>query len=66
MSDDGTGAGLEIPSIMIGNHHGKMIKEFLNDATKEEINSIRLKAVFEMYHPANNIVDLKLWYTTAD
>lgn len=66
MSDDGTGAGLNMPSMMIGNRHGNKLKDYLKNASPEEIKKIRLKAVYEMKHPANNIVDFKLWYTSAD
>ena len=66
MSDDGTGAGLDMPSMMIGNRHGNILKDYLSTASAEEIKAIRLKAIYEMKHPSNNIVDMKLWYTTAD
>ena len=37
MSDDGTGAGLNMPSMMIGNRHGNKLKDFLKNASPQEI-----------------------------
>ena len=41
MSDDGTGAGIRIPSVLIGSKDGQMLKDYLKGATAEEIKQIR-------------------------
>jgi len=33
MSDDGTGAGIRIPSVLIGNGDGMVLKEYLKTAS---------------------------------
>lgn len=37
MSDDGTGAGIRIPSMLISKQDGDILMEFLKNATKEEL-----------------------------
>ena len=37
MSDDGTGMGLTIPSVLIGNKDGKILQDFMKTADAEEL-----------------------------
>lgn len=37
MSDDGTGAGIRIPSMLIGKEDGKKLLKFLEGASNEEL-----------------------------
>lgn len=46
MSDDGTGAGLNMPSMLIGKKHGDIIKSWMRTATPADLAKLRLKAVF--------------------
>lgn len=38
MSDDGTGAGIRMPSMLIGKSDGKILIDFITTASKEELN----------------------------
>lgn len=37
MSDDGTGAGIRIPSMLISQKDGKILFDFMDNCTKEEL-----------------------------
>ena len=37
MSDDGTGAGLNIPSLLVSNKDGQKLIDWLKNATTEEL-----------------------------
>mgnify|MGYP000863899878 CR=1 FL=1 len=65
MSDDGTGQGLRIPSMIISMKDGQLLKDFLSTASTDEISKVQLTAQFEMANPDNS-VDVKFWYTTND
>ena len=36
MSDDGTGAGIRIPSVLIGNRDGKVLKDYMTTGRSDE------------------------------
>jgi hypothetical protein len=64
MSDDGSGAGLRIPSMMINNADGEKILKFMQEATQEELDSIRIVASFDMRRPDNR-VEYDVWYSAT-
>ena len=41
MSDDGTGAGIRIPSVLIGNADGQKLKKFIETASAEDVKKIK-------------------------
>jgi hypothetical protein len=65
MSDDGTGAGIRIPSIMIGNNDGSKLVAYISMAEFEDLKDIELNIHFVNPHP-QDVVDLEVWYTSAD
>lgn len=66
LSDDGTGAGIRIPAIMINKKQGQLIKEHLEKASDEERKSTFLKAEFESSRGQTNVVMTEFWYTSSD
>ena len=42
MSDDGTGAGIRIPSVLIGRRDGKKIKEWFETASAEDKTKVNI------------------------
>jgi hypothetical protein len=44
MSDDGTGAGIRIPSVLISKRDGQKLIDFLRTASKEELEQIAIVA----------------------
>ena len=64
MSDDGSGAGLRIPSMMISKKDGDKILKFMNEATLEELESIRMTASFDMKRPDNR-VEYDVWFSST-
>ena len=63
MSDDGTGAGIRIPSMLIGSIDGeKLIKWYVN-ATEEEKQQLVIMCEFEMRYNSRNVVDYDFWMT---
>lgn len=65
MSDDGTGAGLRIPAVLIGQRDGKKLMDFFGSATKQEKRTVNVNINFMKPHP-QNVVDFTFWYTSAD
>lgn len=65
MSDDGSGAGLEIPALLISYRDGQILKNFMKHSDPTEISEISLQAKFEMSHPDDS-VDVDIWYTSND
>jgi len=65
LTDDGTGAGIRIPSVMIGNSDGQRLKRFFESATDEERQALKLNIQFLSAHPQKN-VDVQFWYTSSD
>jgi hypothetical protein len=55
MSDDGTGTGIRIPSMLIGRKDGQILKDFLAKATPEQKQQASLSAVFAMENPENKV-----------
>lgn len=44
MSDDGSGAGLEIPSLLIGYKDGQILKNFLLHSDPSQVSEVSLTA----------------------
>ncbi len=65
MSDDGKGAGIRIPSMLIGKKDGKVLRDFLLNSSPEVASTASLAAEFVMRHP-DNIVEWSLWYTSSN
>jgi hypothetical protein len=65
MADDGTGAGIRIPSILIGNKDGQILKKYLQTATKEDLKKIKFNIEFNAPVKGNTVY-IDLWYTNSD
>ena len=65
MSDDGTGAGIRMPSMLISRQDGQVILDFLQTASEEDLNQLVIMASFEMSRPDNR-VEYDLWYSSSD
>lgn len=65
MSDDGTGMGIRIPSLLIGNKDGQKLKDFMSKASPEEVKQIIFNIEFNM-PVKRDIVNFEYWYTQAD
>ena len=65
MSDDGTGAGIRIPSMLISKKDGEILKEFLRKSDPFLAASAALSAEFVMENP-DNTVEMQLWYTSSN
>ena len=63
MSDDGTGAGIRIPSMLIGNKDGEKLLAWFKDANQTEKESLVLMSEFVM--PSHDIVDFDFWFTSS-
>jgi hypothetical protein len=61
MSDDGAGAGIRIPSMLISKSDGRKLIDFLESASKEELEQLSMMAVFDMTRPDNR-VEYDLWF----
>ena len=46
MSDDGTGGGIRIPSMLIGQNDGNKLIKWFEDASDEEIHKLVLMSDF--------------------
>lgn len=55
MSDDGTGGGIKIPSMIITQKDGQKITKFLASASKSELDSLALMATFKLDKPDNRV-----------
>lgn len=65
MSDDGTGAGIRIPSMLISKQDGDILMEFLKNATKEELAQVHVLASFDISKSINR-VEYNLWYSSSN
>ena len=46
MTDDGTGAGIRIPSVLIGNADGQKLKNYILTASEEDVKKIKFNINF--------------------
>mmetsp|Transcript_20067 Transcript_20067/g.22394 ORF Transcript_20067/g.22394 Transcript_20067/m.22394 type:complete len:225 (-) Transcript_20067:728-1402(-) len=67
MVDDGTGSGINIPSLLIGKKDGDKIIHQLEKCVEEEEEGacVQLLAQFEMPHPDDR-VEYDFWYTSSN
>lgn len=65
MSDDGTGGGIRIPSMLIGKTDGKKLIDFLKRASDQELDQTAIMAQFIMEKPDNR-VEYDLWFTSSN
>lgn len=65
MSDDGTGAGIRIPSMLISKKDGMKLIDFMKTASAEELNQIQVLASFVMSRPDNR-VEYDIWYSSSN
>lgn len=66
LSDDGTGAGIEIPAMLINKKQGDILKKFIQTAPGDEVKALTLKATFEPNRLDSNDVNAELWYTSGN
>lgn len=64
MSDDGTGAGIRIPSMLISKKDGQKLIDFINTASKEEIMTFGVMASFDLARPDNR-VEYDVWLSSS-
>ena len=66
MSDDGSGAGIRIPSMLISKADGAKLVDFLQTASDEELSQVSLLADFSLKrHDGDNKVDYDIWYSST-
>ena len=65
MSDDGTGGGIRIPSMLIGKTDGKKLIDFLTKSNDEELKQIAIMAEFRMEKPDDR-VEYDIWFTSSN
>jgi hypothetical protein len=65
LSDDGTGGGIRIPSMLITKSDGKKLLDFVRRASDEEIEQLAIMAEFVMEKPDNR-VEYDIWYTSSN
>lgn len=63
MSDDGTGGGIRIPSMLIGENDGKKLIEWYKQASDKERKSMVLMCEFVM--PEHQNVNVDFWFTSS-
>ena len=62
LSDDGTGAGIRIPAMLINKKQGDILKKYIMNGDDLPI----LKAEFNVARDVENKVKTELWYTSSD
>jgi len=69
MSDDGTGGGIGIPSLMISKKDGNKLIEFLKNMSPEDKQgyktSVKIMVSFDLDKPDNR-VEYDIWYTSSN
>ncbi|CDW80556.1 vacuolar sorting receptor 3 [Stylonychia lemnae] len=65
LSDDGTGGGIRIPSMIITKTDGKKLIDFVKRASQTELDQLALMAEFMMEKPDNR-VEYDLWFTSSN
>ena len=55
MTDDGSGAGLRIPSMLVSKEDGSKLIDFMETASKKELESVLLLANFDMTRKDNRV-----------
>jgi hypothetical protein len=65
MSDDGSGAGIRIPSMLISKSDGDKLLDFLKTATATELEQVNVVVSFDMSRPDNR-VEYDFWYSSSN
>ena len=65
MSDDGSGAGIRIPSMIISKKDGIKLLDYLATASEEELSQLTMIAEFDISRPDNR-VEYDFWFTQTD
>ncbi len=65
MSDDGTGGGIRIPSMLITRTEGRKLLDYIKRASEKELDSIAILAEFVMFKPDNR-VEYDIWFTSSN
>jgi hypothetical protein len=65
MSDDGTGGGIRIPSMLISKTDGNLLLKWLESASVADKNSLVVMAEFVMNHQSDNKVQYDFWLTSS-
>jgi len=64
MADDGNGAGIRIPSMLISKSDGAKITDFLKTASAEQLAQVVVLNEFVMGRPDNR-VEYDIWYSSS-
>jgi hypothetical protein len=65
MSDDGTGGGIRIPSMLIGQRDGEKLLEWMKNATPEEFKQLVVLCEFVMPYNEDDKVQYEYWFTSS-
>lgn len=65
MSDDGTGGGIRIPSMLIGKKSGEKLIDWISSVNQTESSQMSIMMEFVMNHTENNIVNYDFWFTSS-
>ena len=65
MSDDGTGGGIRIPSMLIGQKDGDRLLNWLNNASEEDMQQLTILCEFVMPYNEDDTVSYDFWYTSS-
>ena len=66
LSDDGTGAGIRIPAMLVSKGDGEILKKFLLESEEKVKRQTSLTAEFLIQTYADNSVYAEMWYTSSD
>ena len=62
MSDDGTGHGIRIPSVLISKKDGQKLIDFMTSASPAELSQLAATIKFDLARPDNR-VEYDLWFS---
>jgi len=65
MSDDGTGGGIRIPSMLISRTDGDILLDWISAATMPDLEALVVMAEFVMPFKENNEVSYDFWFTSS-
>jgi len=65
MSDDGSGAGIRIPSMLISKSDGIKLIKFLENAQEEELSQMAIQTYFDISKPDNR-VEYDIWFSSSN
>ena len=66
MSDDGSGIGIRIPSMLVNKVDGEKLIKFLTESDQYTQQKTTLLAEFLLDVREDNKVDVQFWYTSSD